>query len=205
MESAEGPITIKEQRHDQLASELRGIPSGFDERRHAELERELDRLSPLNEQATRLGARVDREPALRSEHEALSLQLAEARERVASLTARYEETRLSEDEIQRQRQEYEVAVAASRRAELELQAATLDEARAAEAVASAERARQELERTRELQAKLEGERRVHDELDRAYSIRPTTICMPPTRTPCRRAPSPRSAAKAGSNSWRMSA
>jgi DNA repair protein SbcC/Rad50 len=162
-------LSIKEQRHDQLANDLRGIPSGFDERRHAELERELDRLSPLNEQATRLGARVDREPALRSEHEIVSRQLIEGRERVASLTARHVETRLSEDDIQRQRQEYEEAVAASRRAELELQAATLDEGRAGEAVASAERARQELERTRELQAKLESERRVHDELDRAYS------------------------------------
>ena len=162
-------LSLKEQRHDQLANELRGIPSGFDERRHAELERELDRLSPLNEQATRLSARVDREPSLRSEHEVVSLQLVDARARVASLTTQLEETRLSEDDIQRQRLEYEDAVAASRRAELELQAATLDEARAGEAVASAERARQELERTRELQAKLEGERRVHDELDRAYS------------------------------------
>lgn len=162
-------LSIKEQRHDQLANDLRGIPSGFDERRHAELERELDRLSPLNEQATRLSARVDREPALRSEHETVSRQLVEGRELVASLTARYEETRLSEDDIQRQRQEYEEAVAASRRAELELQAATLDEGRAADAVASAERARQELERTRAMQAKLESERRVHDELDRAYS------------------------------------
>ena len=162
-------LSIKEHRYDQLANELRGIPTGFDERRHAELERELDRLSPLNEQATRLSARVDREPALRTEQEALSLQLVDARERVAVLSAKLEETRLSEDDIQRQRQEYEDAVAASRRAELELQAAMLDEARAKEALASAERAVQELERTRELQAKLEGERRVHDELDRAYS------------------------------------
>ena len=76
---------------------------------------------------------------------------------------------MSESDLQRQRQEYEEAVAALRRAELELQAATLDEGRAAEAVANAERARQELERARELQAKLERERRLHDELDRGYS------------------------------------
>ena len=162
-------LSLKEQRYDQVANELRGIPSGFDERRHAELERELDRLSPLNEQATRLSALVDREPSLRAEHETVSRQLSEARERVAALTTKYEATRVSEDELQRQRQEYDDAVAAARRAELELQAATLDEARAADAVTSAERARQELERTRELQARLEGDRRVHDELDRAYS------------------------------------
>jgi exonuclease SbcC len=162
-------LSTKEQRHDQLAHELRGIPSGFDERRHAELERELDRLSPLNEQATRLSTRVDREPALRAEHETVAAKLGEATERVNVLTKQYEETNFSEEVLLRQRQEYEDAVAMLRRSELELQAATLDEGRAADAVAAAERARVELERARELQAKLEGERRVHDELDRAYS------------------------------------
>ena len=162
-------LSLKELRHDQIAIELRGIPSGFDERRYAELERELDRLSPLNEQATRLGARVDREPALRNEYDAVALRLKDASSSVAALTKRFEETRVSEDELQRQRQEYDEAVNAFRRAELELQAATLDEGRAAEAVANAERARQELERARELQARLEADRRAHEELDRAYS------------------------------------
>ena len=162
-------LSAKEQRHDQLAHELRRIPSGFDERRHAELERELDRLGPLNEQAARLGARVDREPSLREEHDGVARRLAEARDRVTALSARFEETRFSEEDLQRQRLEYEEAVAAMRRAELELQAATLDEARAAEAVATADRARLELERARDLHAKLETERRLHDELDRAYT------------------------------------
>ncbi len=162
-------LSLKEQRYDQIAIELRSIPSGFDERRYAELERELDRLSPLNEQATRLSARVDREPVLQVEFQDVSKRLADARSRVESLAARFEETRVSEEEIQRQRQEHDAAVANLRRAELELQAAILDEGRAAEAVANAERARQELERARELQARLEGDRRVHEELDRGYS------------------------------------
>jgi exonuclease SbcC len=162
-------LAQKEQRHDQIALQLQGIPSGFDERRHAELERDLDRLSPLNEQATRLSARVDREPALRAEQDGVVQRLAEARERVAAAVSRVERTKFSEDELQRQRQMHEEAVAAVRRAELELQAAILDEGRAAEAVATAERARQDLERARELQSRLEADRRVHDELDRAYS------------------------------------
>jgi DNA repair protein SbcC/Rad50 len=162
-------LSLKEQRYDQIAIELRSIPSGFDERRYAELERELDRLSPLNEQATRLSARVDREPLLQLEFQDVSKRLADARSRVESLHARFEETRVSEEEIQRQRQEHDAAVANLRRAELELQAAILDEGRASEAVANAERARQELERARELQARLEGDRRVHEELDRGYS------------------------------------
>ena len=162
-------LSLKEQRHHQIAIELRSIPSGFDERRYAELERELDRLSPLNEQATRLSSRVDREPVLQAEFQDVSKRLADARARVETLTARFEETKVSEEEIQRQRTEYDEAVATLRRAELEMQAAILDEGRAAEAVANAERARQELERARDLQSRLEGDRRVHDELDRGYS------------------------------------
>jgi len=162
-------LSAKEQRRHQLANELRGIPSGFDERRHAELERELERLGPLNEQAARLEARVDRDASLREEAEGIARQLTEARDRVTALSARYEETRFSEEDLQRQRQEYEDAVATMRRTELELQAAMSDEGRAAEAVATAERARQELERAREMHARLESERRLHDELDRAYT------------------------------------
>jgi exonuclease SbcC len=162
-------LSAKEQRHDQLANELRAIPSGFDQRRHAELERELARLGPLNEQAARLSSRVDREPSLREEHERIATRLSDARDRVARLAAQYEETRFSEEDMQRQRQEYEEAVTALQRAALELQAATLDEGRAAEAVAAAERARKELERARELHARLEAERRLHEELDRAYT------------------------------------
>ena len=162
-------LSAKERRHDQLANELRAIPSGFDERRHAELERELGRLGPLNERAARLSARVDREPSLREENDRVTSQLVAARDRVAVLTAQYEETRFSEEDLQRQRQEYDEAVTAMQRAELDLQAATLDENRAAEAVAAAERTRQELERARELQARLDSERRVHDELIGAFT------------------------------------
>lgn len=169
LQSSGRELSAKEKRHDQLTAELRGIPTGFDERRHAELEREMDRLGPLNEQVTRLSARIDREVAQRVEYDALALKLGAARAGLAELSARYKETQVSEDDLQRQRQQYETAVATLRHAELELQAATSDELRAAEAVATAERDRQELERARELMARLEGERVIHDELDRAYS------------------------------------
>lgn len=162
-------VSLKEQRHDHLANELRGIPSGFDERRHAELERQLEPLGRLNEQATRLESRVDREPALRAELEGVAQRLLQAREQVALLSAKLDESRFSEEELQRQRQHYETAVAELRRSEHDVQAAAVEEARAAEAAASAERAKHHLERAREQLGRLESERRTHDELDRAYS------------------------------------
>jgi exonuclease SbcC len=162
-------LATKETRHDQLVAELRSIPSGFDERRHAALEREMDRLAPLNEQAARLSARIDREVVQREEYEAVSVKLAAARALVADLSARYAETKVSEREMQRQREAYETTVATLRQAELELQAATSEEVRAAEAVATAERDRLELDRAVALHARLDADRRLHDELDRAYT------------------------------------
>jgi exonuclease SbcC len=162
-------LVAKEQRQQQLAAELQGIPTGFDERRHAELERELDSLSVLNEQATRLNERVDREVSTRAAFGALAEKLAAARQRLNDLSAQYQESRFFEEELQRQRAAFEGAQAAVRYAELELQAATAEETRAAEAAATAERDRKELERARALHARLESERRVHEELDRAYT------------------------------------
>lgn len=162
-------LSTKEQRLDQLSADLRGIPSGFDARRHAELEQEMERLAPLNERAARLSAQVDRGAALRQEQEAVARSLADARARVTELRARYEDTRFSEDDLLRQRAEYDEAQATLRSTELERHAAEAEVARAAEAVATAERARADLERAREVHARLEGERRVHEELDRAYT------------------------------------
>ena len=162
-------LAAKEQRHEQQSNELHSIPGGFNAKRHGELERELKRLGPLNEQATRLSARVDHEASLRKENDRTARQLGDARDRVEGLKARFEETRFSEEDLKRQRQDYEEAVAAVDRARFDLQAATLDEGRAADAVASAERTRQELERARDVHARLESERRLHEELDRAYT------------------------------------
>ena len=50
-------LSTKEKRHEELAAALRDIPTGFDAKRYAELERERARIGPLNEQAVRLTAR----------------------------------------------------------------------------------------------------------------------------------------------------
>ena len=162
-------LSAKEHRHALLTAELATIPSGFDERRHAELEREMDRIGPMNEQLTRLSARIDREEMDRLAYESVHARFLAARQKATHLQARYQETNYSEEELQRQRAGYEGAVATLRQAELELQASTAEETRAAEAAATAERDRQELERARDLHARLESDRRLHDELDRAYT------------------------------------
>lgn len=162
-------LSAKEQRQDQLTHELREIPSGFDATRHRELQERMEQFAPLNERLARLGARIESEGALREEHDRGTATLAAARARVDALRHEYEESHFSEEDLHRQRLEYEEAVAAARAAELALATAGSELERAAEAVASAERSHQELLRTRETQARLEREKRLHDELDRGYT------------------------------------
>jgi exonuclease SbcC len=160
-------LGAKEQRHDQLTNELRAIPSGFDAVRHQELQARMERFAPLNEQLARLGARIEGEDALRVERERSSHQRTAAASRLASLRSQYEETHFSEEALHRQRQEYEESVSALRASEMALASASAEADHAIESMATAERARQELERAQEVQARLDRERILHDELIRA--------------------------------------
>lgn len=159
----------KEKRQAALRRELSALPTGYDAARHAQLRERIARLAPLNERATRLSAQIDREPALRAEHERLALERARAQERLAALRNRIDATRFSEEDYARVRADYEEAAAAARAAEVGLTSARADEASARTAREHAEKARIEMDRARDRFQRLEHEKRLHDELDRAYS------------------------------------
>jgi exonuclease SbcC len=162
-------MALKEQRQEALQRELRALPTGYDAARHAVLREQVARLAPLNERATRLSAQIDREPALRAEHERLAEERRGAADRVAGLRARIEETRFSEEDFARVRVEFEEAQAAARAAEVALTSARADEAGARAAREAAEREHVDMQRKRERLQALEADKRLHDELDRAYS------------------------------------
>jgi exonuclease SbcC len=162
-------MVLKEQRQAVLQRELRALPTGYDPARHATLREQVGRLAPLNERATRLSAQIEREPALREEHERLTADRDRAVERVATLRGRIEETRFSEEDFARVRAEFEEASAGARAAEVALTGARADEASARTAREQAERAHVEMQRARERYHALEADKRLHDELDRAYS------------------------------------
>jgi exonuclease SbcC len=162
-------MALKEQRQVVLQRELRALPTGYDGARHAVLREQVARLAPLNERAARLSAQIDREPALRTEHERLTAERRGAAERVAGLRARIEETRFSEEDFARVRAEFEEAQTAARAAEVALTGARADEAGARAAREAAEREHVDMQRKRERLHGLEADKRLHDELDRAYS------------------------------------
>jgi exonuclease SbcC len=162
-------ITVKEQRHDAVRRDLSAIPSGYDGTKHASLRREVERLMPLNDRATRLSGQIDREPQLESERRRVTESLGAVRDRLASLRERRQSVEFSEADFNTLRAAYETAAAAARAAEVAAVSAQGDANAARSALENAERSRRELERTQAQLETLQVDRRLHDELDRAYS------------------------------------
>jgi exonuclease SbcC len=162
-------ISIKEQRYDAVRRDLTAIPAGYDGARHAALRREIERLVPLNERATRLSAAIDREPQLAAERGRVADALGVVQARLADVRERRRSVEFSEADYLALRSAYETAAAAARAADVAAASAQGDANAARGALESAERSRRELERIQGALVALQLDRRLHDELDRAYS------------------------------------
>jgi exonuclease SbcC len=170
-------LVTKEQRHAQLQRELAAIPPGYDAVRHAELQRELERLKPLEVRASRLATQVEREPQLRREHERAATQAAARRTRVEELRGRRAASPFSEQGYADLRGVWERAAAELRSAELAVVGAEGETASARLARDNARQAQRELARAQAQLDALTGEKRLHDELDRAYTDLRTDLNM----------------------------
>jgi exonuclease SbcC len=162
-------LATREERLAKVQRDLLAIPAGYDAARHELLKREVARLTPLDQRAARLGALVEREPQLRREGERVDGELARVRERLAGARERRAELTTSEPEYQALRAEHDAAAAEARGAELAAVAARGEEASARAGMESAARSLAELARMQERLDALQADKRLHDELDRAYS------------------------------------
>ena len=162
-------IGIKEQRHDAVKRDLAAIPAGYDGAKHAALRRDVERLVPLNEKATRLSAQIDREPQLDAERRRVTDALGGIRDRLSSLRDRRQSVEFSEADFASLRAAYETAAAEARASEVAAASAQGDVNAARSSLDNAERSRRELERTQGQLDALHVDRRLHDELDRAYT------------------------------------
>ncbi len=88
---------------------------------------------------------------------------------MAALRVQYDATRTSEEDYAHLHAQYDAAAAAAQVAAAGVISAAAEESTAAESVEHAERARREMERMQETHDRLLREKRLHDELDRAYS------------------------------------
>ena len=162
-------IAAKEQRRAGLERDLASIPAGYDAARHAELRRAVERLTPVNARASRLGALIDREPQLKREQERISAASLAQVQRLRELRERRDAIHFSESEYIALRTAYEYAASDAHASELTAVAAQGDVATARSLVESAEAARREVIRIEQKLTVLQSDKRMHDELDRAYS------------------------------------
>jgi exonuclease SbcC len=162
-------IVQKEQRVATVQRDLKKIPAGYDLERHNLVRAELDRLAPLDAKAARLGAQIEREPQLRREHERVAQARALLTTTLTSLRARTQALDFSEEHYNALRREAEEAQAELRSAELSAVGANGDVQGASATREMAERADQDLRRSRLKLDEVMRAKRLHDELDRAYS------------------------------------
>ncbi len=162
-------IAAKQQRQVQMKRDISRIPPGFDPARHTEVVAEVERLTPIEAEAARLQAMLEREPEIRLEQTQIGQEIMRVQSTLGTLRTRRAQVSFAEKEFNELRADYD-------RVRMELQECKVMAARAQEQVTSAskavEAAQQTVENLKRKQAELDvmqADRRMHDELDRAFS------------------------------------
>jgi exonuclease SbcC len=162
-------IAAKRQRQVQMKRDISRIPPGYDPARHAEVIAEVDRLTPMEVEAGRFQAMLDREPQLKLEQSRIAQEVMRVQSTLGTLRTRRAQISFPEKDFNDLKAEFD-------RVRVELQETKVAAARAQEqvsgataALAAAQEAAEELKKkVAELEV-LQTDRRMHDELDRAFS------------------------------------
>ncbi len=162
-------IAAKQQRQIQMKRDISRIPPGYDPARHTEVIREVERLTPMEAEAARFQAMLEREPQLKLEQTRIAQEVMRVQSTLGTLRTRRAQISFTEKEFNDLKADYD-------RVRTELQESKVAAARAQEqvssataALAAAQEAAEELKkRVAELEL-LQTDRRLHDELDRAFS------------------------------------
>ncbi len=162
-------IAAKQQRLVQMKRDISRIPPGYDPLRHADVMAEVDRLTPMEAEAARFQAMLEREPQLRLEQSRIAQEVMRVQSTLGTLRTRRTQISFAEKDFHELKAEFE-------RVRLELQESKVAAARAQEqvsgataALAAAQEAAEDLKKkVAELEV-LQMDRRMHEELDRAFS------------------------------------
>ncbi|MDQ6689724.1 MAG: hypothetical protein M3Z18_04365, partial [Gemmatimonadota bacterium] len=162
-------IAAKQQRQVQMKRDLSRIPPGYDPARHSEVIADVDRLTPLEADAGRFQAMLDREPQLRLEQTRIAQEIMRVQSTLGTLRTRRAQISFTEKdfnelkrEFDRVRGELQESRVAAARAQEQVSSATV-------ALAAAQDAAEDLKKKVAELDVLQDDRRMHDELDRAFS------------------------------------
>ncbi|GLC26067.1 AAA family ATPase [Roseisolibacter agri] len=159
----------RRERLDAVRADLAELPTGYDAARHALVRDEVAELAPLEQQKARAEALVSREAQTQAVRDRVTAALAQVRDRIAALGERRLGVAITEEQYAELRGAHERAEAEARAAELAAVQAHGEARGAREALETAETARRELAKVQARLDALQAEKRLHDELDRAYS------------------------------------
>ncbi len=162
-------VATKEQRLSVLQRDIAAIPAGYDANRHVHLRTEADRLLPLDVRATHLGAQVEREPQLALERARVEASAGAVFVRLKEMRARRDGINFSDAIYQDVRVQFERASADAQAAEIAAVTARAEVVAARGAVERADAARRELAKLQTKLDALQRDKRLHDELDRAFT------------------------------------
>ncbi len=162
-------LQTKRTRVVQLQTELDAIPVGYDAAQHARVREQAARLAPLNESATRLTTLLEREPAMLTEQSRARQECDRLEHAATAVREAQASMKFSEQDYVTLRAQQEAASETAQQAEVALARVRSDRANAERAVHVAEKAEGELRRTQARVDELVSERKLHEELDRAYS------------------------------------
>ena len=161
-------MALKVERHAAVAAELAGISVRYDADRHIAVRAEVDRLAPLAARVTKLSGQLEREGGLAADRERARSAFGHIQQLIAELVARRQSAAFSEHTFSEIRAQYEAAATELRSSELAAVAAEAEVAASRVALDTSLAARTELTRQLEQITILDRDRRLHDELDRAF-------------------------------------
>jgi exonuclease SbcC len=159
----------REQRLEQITVQLQAIPSGYHETRHAQLRQQHAQLAPMVERSVRLNTLTEREPRVRKDADRVRRELAKVRGQLGGLRDQLTTSRFSEAAFTKLKASFEAASTEMRSCELAALGAEKELEAARAAREAAESARLELERGMERVRALTMDRRLHEELDGAFT------------------------------------
>jgi DNA repair protein SbcC/Rad50 len=162
-------IAAKERRLEQMRRDIGVIARGFDATRYEFVKSEIGKLAPLGDRAARLSALLEREPVLLEQEREYAASISSAESILGTLRVRHRQMSFAAADYDRLKTEYERCYSDARNAEVDAITATGNLRNARESLEKAIKASEESRVLQATVAEREGERRLHEELDRAFN------------------------------------
>jgi len=162
-------ITSKQRRLEQMRRDISALSKGFDSARFDHVRAEIARLTPLEAKVARLNALAEREPQLRAERAEYTKTVESLRSLLGTLRMRHTQMAFAAFDYEAIRRAFEQCSTDARAAELELHKSQSDLASARQALETALATGEESRLIQVTVREREDDRRLHEELDRAFN------------------------------------